>query len=486
MTREDGACTSLDRIPRRRISISTRLTLWYSFSLLILLSLFVIFLYAGIHRGLHRDFNEQLSRELEALSAYVNVDGEAPSFKNGERLQSVANPSTGSGDTFVRLVSPSGAVLEETSNFEKVGGFTPRPPHDSRSAVVTHRLNDGPARTMYRPIPSSVSPPVAWLEITRFESALHRDLHRLEWLMVVGMLSGLLVASASGYALARRALRPVSALTEAAGRIRPTDLDVRLPHVPGVRDELSDLAETFNGLLERLHASSAREQRFRADAAHEMFTPISAVQSEVDVALRRGRDPDEYRQVLSRIGDHAQSLSRLLDELLELSRAEAGSAASAAATDLSRVVRHQLEQTAARATSSVVEFGCQIMDGVIVAAETDDVRKIVDNLIDNAIKYTPAGGRVNVIVTVESGEGILTVTDTGPGFNAEDRPRLFDRFFRADQDVVRGTRGSGLGLSIVRALAERSGGSVEAHSAGPGQGSMFIVRWRLQTDTVSS
>lgn len=457
-----------------RLSISTRLALWFGLSFLLLLSVFVIFLYAGFHVGLHRDFQRQLQSDLARAINLVRMTGDAATLRVDGPLTAGSYDVSGTGGTYVRLLSQEGNALQRSANFSD-DAFVPRIPSEDKQATVGHTWKGVPARTVYTPLRGANDVPVAWLEVTRLESALHNELHRLEWLLAIGVLLGAAVAFGAGYLIARRALRPVVRITEASRRIQAEDLDRRVPADFGVRDELTDLAETLNALLDRLSASFKRERRFRADAAHEMFTPLSAIQSEIDVTLRKDRSAAEYEGALDAVRVHAKRLNAIVDGLLELSRAEALDSSRVPPTDASAIVSQVVDRNRRRAEDRHVTIRKSVEDSLLVRIEPGDLQSIVSNLLDNAIKYTPDGGIVTVELAGDANEVRFKVTDTGAGFTSAERRHLFDRFFRTNGATKSSAEGSGLGLSIVKAITEAYGGRVDAQSEGEGQGSTFTL-----------
>lgn len=457
-----------------RFSISTRLALWFGLSFLFLLSVFVIFLYAGFHVGLHRDFEEQLERDRTRTLDLVRLEGDGVRLQSDGPLTAGSYDVEGTDGTYVRLISPQGEVLQRSANMQKES-FGPRLPDDDEPEMVSHGWRGAPARTLYTPISGPSGRQAAWLEITRLESALHDELHRLGWLLVFGVLLAAAIAISAGHYLAHRALRPVAQITEASRRIQAEDLNRRVPTDFGVRDELTELAETLNALLDRLAASFERERRFRADAAHEMFTPLSAIQSEIDVTLRRARSDSEYENALAAVRAHARKLKDIVEGLLELSRAEALETSRATVVDASHAARQVVERFSSRADDLGVDIETHVGDQIMVGLDPADLETMLSNLIDNAIKYTGEGGRIRVSLEVRPNGAILSVSDTGVGFSEEHRARLFDRFFRANGGAEAQASGSGLGLSITKAIARAYGGDVRAESAGSGRGSRFTV-----------
>ncbi|WP_198598590.1 HAMP domain-containing sensor histidine kinase [Salinibacter altiplanensis] len=320
--------------------------------------------------------------------------------------------------------------------------------------------------------------PAAWLEVTKLKSPIHRQLHALRWWLVLGIGVGVGIAMLVGYGLARRALRPVAALTDAANDMkdRPTGT---LPTDFGVEDELTGLAETFNGLIKRLRASLQRERRFRADAAHNMFTPLTAIQSELDVTLRSPRSETEYREALQAVRQHTETLSSLLDELMTLSQIEArdGPAVSSP-IDASSRIGSRISRVRQRAEAQNITLEWEASGRVDALISPEDLDLVTDHLLDNALKYTPEGGTVTVQVAEESGDVVLRVSDSGIGFGEKDADRLFERFYRTDP-AEQHADGGGLGLPIVQAIAESYGGTATAWSSGRKEGSTFEGRFPL-------
>ena len=495
---------------RPDLSISVRLTLWYGLTLLILLSLFAAFCYGTFHVGIHRDFDRHLEHERRELMPLVEAgrSGDSLRFASLEEARTVAYRTGGIYGTYVRLLTPTGEVTYQSPNFS---GHAPLPvrlpetPPPSASMTdsaqtkkVSRQWEGKPARTHYTPLFAEGQPGASqgWLEVTGFEWSLHSGLNRLAWVLGLGIALSLLLALGGGYVLARRTLRPVAALTRAAGQIGATDLDRRLPVPDGPRDELTRLAETFNGLIVRLGASLARERRFTANAAHELLTPLTTMRSEVEVALRRDRDAASYRQVLSAVLTDAEEMTETVRSLLRLAQAErignggvseggsrendsrkgrCSSPPAAPTVDLAELASEYVERFQSTAREEGVELLLGAAAPALVAADAAHLGEALSNLLSNAIKYTPEGGRVTVAAERAGREARLVVRDTGVGFLPETAEYLFGRFYRADTPEVQVRPGSGLGLAIVQAIAEAYGGRVTAESEGPGRGSTFIV-----------
>jgi signal transduction histidine kinase len=482
---------------RLPLPISVRLALFYGLTLLLLLGAFAVFCYAGFHLALHRNFDRHLTHEQRELLPYAVTDEGVLRFEGLEALTSVAYQTDGVYGTYVRLLAPGGGVRYRSPNFE---GHAPLPvdlPTRAEEASVSRTWEGLPARTRYVPIRAEGAL-LGWLEVTGFEWSLHHELYQLRTMLLSGVLLSALFAFGCGWWLARRALRPVATMTEAARRMGapsgPRALEARLPADFGPPDELTELAETFNGLLERLEASVARERRFTANAAHELLTPLATLRSEAEVALRREREAPAYREAIERIVLDVERMTATVQGLLELARAERLQKRAGSRLDLSDLVRVRAQHARADAEAKGVALTTRVEPGVIVAAEAAPLAEIADNLLSNAVKYTPPGGSVAVELrhgassgdvggaagsaagSAAGGAALLRVRDTGVGFEPEEAGHLFDRFYRSDDAAVQAQQGSGLGLALVRAIAEAYGGSVRAESGGPGRGATFEVR----------
>ncbi len=457
------------------LSISTRLTLWFGLSLLVLLSLFVAVLYTSVHVGLHEDLASRLQEEATAVQNHLQSHGGDESDRSTASSRHELQASAG---THVRLLSPDGDVIQESASFRGRPPFPPEVPASKASTLKTRRWGDVSVQSLYVPLEADAS--ASWMEVTKLQSPIHRRLHNLRWLLLVGIGGGVAVAVLLGYGLARRALRPVAALTAAAKEMQHQPSGT-LPTDFGVEDELTDLAETFNGLLQRLREALQRERRFRADAAHNMFTPLTAIQSEIEVILRNPRSEEEYREALHTVQQHTKTLSSLLDELMILSRIEARDEQPVPSPlDIRSHAASRIDRLRARAEAHGIEVEWEGKTSAEVPVSPEDFDLILDHLLGNALKYTPKGGTVSVGVDRQGREGVLRVSDSGIGFDNEEAERLFDRFYRTSAAEQR-ANGGGLGLAIVKAIAESYGGTVSARSSGREEGSVFEVRFPLDS-----
>jgi heavy metal sensor kinase len=335
---------------------------------------------------------------------------------------------------------------------------------------------DAPVRVLTRR--GRVGNKAVVIQVARSEAAMRDELRQLVLIFVLGLPVAVAVAGLGGYSLARRALQPVERMSERARSITAERLSDRLP-VDNPDDEMGRLATVFNETLGRLEESFEQMRRFTADVSHELRTPLTAIRSVGEVGLRGHRDEAAYRGIIGSMLEEADRLAGLVDRILVLSRAATAQAAlSRDAIDLRQLaedVASHLSVLAEEKRQSLVVSG----DGKAeAAADRQVLRQALINLVDNAIKFTPVGGCVEMRTGMTTREASIDVIDSGPGIPAEARPHVFNRFYRADEDGD--VRGSGLGLSIAKSAVEASGGRLTLEASGA-SGSTFRItmpRWR--------
>ena len=284
----------------------------------------------------------------------------------------------------------------------------------------------------------------------------------------------LALAGLGGYALATRSLRPLGGMAEQARRITGSNLETRIEiHSPA--EELAVLVTSFNELLSRLDQSFDTMRRFVADASHELRTPISVIRGEADVALSLERSPAEYRESLAVVLDEARRLSRLVDDLLNLARADAGHVTLQTHDFyLNELLAECCRNVQGLAHTRGLGLECLPGNDLQFTGDEQLLRRLVINLLDNAIRYTPSGGKVTASLEATASSVQLRVSDTGIGIAPTDAARIFERFYRAGEARSRQDGGFGLGLAIVRWIAESHRGSVTCTSE-LGRGSTFTV-----------
>jgi heavy metal sensor kinase len=332
-----------------------------------------------------------------------------------------------------------------------------------------------PTRVMAVPVPLGGGRSRT-LVLARPIEELYETLFRVGLLLSVVVVILVVGAGGLGYWLAGRALRPVGVMAATARQISEQDLHRRISLDLPPGDELGELAATFNGMLGRLEAAFEGLRRFTADAAHEFRAPLALMRMQVDVMLRRPRTASEYEASERALLPEIERLSRLADQLLLLARADAGALApQRRAIDVPEFVEATVERWRPAAQGQRVGLESRLPLEGSLAGDPDLLRQVLDNLVDNAVRHTPAGGSVTVGAVEEAGWWEFSVLDSGPGIDAALRPRLFERFARSDAARGRATGGAGLGLSLAAAIVRAHGGSIALEDSASG-GALFVVR----------
>jgi two-component system heavy metal sensor histidine kinase CusS len=314
-----------------------------------------------------------------------------------------------------------------------------------------------------------------WFGLAWTRAGGHEALHQL---LGIGLVL-LLIAPLGGYLLAGRATRPVAQIIRVTNRLRPAQLEERLP-IRGTGDELDQLSQTINHFLDRITAYLRQSREFTANAAHELRSPLTALQSSLEIALNANRTTEEYKEVLSVLLEECGQMRVLVNQLLLLAEQDAGQLRlHSQALRLDQIIANSLEMFQAVAEAADVELTTRRLKPATIHGDGHRLWQVANNLIDNAIKFTPAHGRVSVDFRLDEDkhECILEVSDTGTGIDPHDLPHIFERFYQSDKGRPRETssRGLGLGLSICQAVVAAHGGTIEVAST-LGRGTTFTVR----------
>jgi signal transduction histidine kinase len=277
-----------------------------------------------------------------------------------------------------------------------------------------------------------------------------------------------------GWVVAGRVLAPIGRITAVARDIQATDMSRRI-QLPGPEeDELKQLADTFDAMLARLDAAFGAQRQFVADASHELRNPLAIIRTNADVALADpDASPDELRQTIATVKRAGDRMSLLVDDLLALARRQQPTLEHEP-VDLGAAVAEASDDFVVPAETRDIVLDRAIAPGVVVTGDREALKRVVANLLDNAVRLAPAGSRIRLATGSEGTRAWIAVTDEGPGISPEDQQHVFDRFWRADKARARSDGGTGLGLAIVRQVVEGHGGEVRLHSK-VGVGSSFVV-----------
>jgi heavy metal sensor kinase len=300
--------------------------------------------------------------------------------------------------------------------------------------------------------------------------AVREAIKHLRTILLLVLPFLLTVSVSVGYWLAGRALSPLVAIGSALAEIKPQDLARRLASSP-IQDEVARLVNAINSLLERIERASATERRFAADAAHELRTPLAVLRSGIEVALRRERHASEYVAALNSALREVIALCRMADDLLVLTRLDQEISAARQEVDLSALSREVIGAIEPLAATKHLSLNTALADKAQVEGNPEHLRRVIINLLDNALKFAPDNGHITVAVQHSDGRVVLRVADSGPGISPTELPFVFDRFFRGRAHAE---SGNGLGLSLCREIVQHHGGEITATNQ-PGGGAEFAV-----------
>lgn len=333
---------------------------------------------------------------------------------------------------------------------------------DDRHRLAIRRVSIPPADTPYLVVVGSSLEPT------------DEELESLREVIAYLIPIALLLAGAGGWFLARQSLAPVAAMAARARKIGVDDVGARLP-VANPRDELGRLAETFNDLLNRLEASLTQQRQFMADASHELRTPVATSRTAAAVALQQPhRSEGEYRETLAIIERQTTRLSRIVEDMFTLARADAGSyPIRRTLMYLDEVADEAVRAARVLADTMQVSIELSTIPSASFAGDEELVRRLIGNLLDNAIRHAPRGSIVQVTLTEESGRFLISVADAGEGIPPEIQPHIFERFFRGDAART-SDGGAGLGLALARWIARAHGGDVTLVRSSP-EGATFAA-----------
>lgn len=455
------------------LPIRARLTAWYIALLAIILTALGAFLVVR----LRSDLVEGIDRSLDSRVAQISLDygGE----REGE-FQDVSDaPLRGVTleESAAQILSSDGRVLQSSGDSAAESPMV-QPPVVSRSLGgrrIRKSVLLGPDRESFRIL--TLAAPTAQrndvLVVAESLDGVDRSVDRLLMLLLFAGPAALIAAGLGGWWLARRALLPVARMTRKAAEIGVERLDERVA-VPKTSDELERLATTLNAMLQRLQEGVQEKHRLVADASHELRTPLAIMRSELDVSLRSDGLSAEARPVLESALEEIESMSRMVENLLTLSRIDDGRLQLMSKPidlrKLASTVSRDLQSLARARSVSITSEGVAVM----VRGDADRLYLAVTNLVENAVKYAEADGNVQISAWSQDGDACLSVADSGPGIPVEALPYIFDRFFRVDAARSRSEGGAGLGLAICKEIVEAHGGRVSVDTK-PGFGSRFSI-----------
>ena len=460
-----------DRLHSLVRTLAFRLTLWYASIFTLSACLAFLIFYLMITSFFREQTDSDLLKQVGVFTAVLNADG----IEAVESLAEREAQASGERKIFFRLLYPTGISFSSSNmSFWRDIGVT-RASIDNimdGTAYVYETISIPQKKQRVRIIYSAIGSGIilqlgySMENITGFFQAFQK-------VFIPGMLALIIMSAGFGWFMAKRALVGVGAVTRTARNISAGRLEERVP-VPGKGDEIDQLANTFNAMLDRIEQLVAGIKEIGDNVAHDLKSPITAMRGAAEVALTTGKSRADLERMGAETIEACDHLLNMINTMLTISKTEAGVEEwQTRELDIDEIVQDACELLDALAAERSIKLRCEATANTHILGDISMIQRMVANLIDNAIKYTPTGGRIHVVTRLGADDRVvITVQDTGIGIPRDDLPHIFDRFYRCDPS--RSTAGAGLGLSLVKAVAEAHKGRVEVNSTVE-QGSLFKV-----------
>jgi heavy metal sensor kinase len=456
----------------KSLPIRVRLTAWYSLILALSIGVSGSIAYFAMSHSINAAIDVGLRHRLDGIRTIIART--APQGRDAivDELNEYDEGQGGRG--LVSVTDENGGVIYASAGMAALN----MPDDGVREAKPFYaKLHGDEFRVLREPI--SIAGKTYDIEVATYTEDFDRATDRFQKVLYSIAPAFLLLAALGGYWISRRALAPVEKIIGDARRIGVTSLSERLT-VSHTGDELERLADTLNEMLARLEASFQRVIQFTADASHELRTPISVMRTNAEITLRKPRTESEYREALSQILGETENLSRLVEQLLDLARADSGAAALAMTrTNLSEALQKASRHAQVLAEQKELKITAQLPEQPVwVQGDAAALERLFLIFLENAVKYTPSGGHVDVRLKSQDSIAITEIRDSGIGISANDIPHIFERFYQADPSRSRENGGRGLGLAIGRWIAQTHGGDISVESE-VAKGSSFQIRLPL-------
>jgi heavy metal sensor kinase len=467
----------------RRLSIGMRLTLCYVAIFAVGELVFGASMFLILRHNLYDLVDDGLESQIEDLKNFlVAQQKDATPAKLREEMAAIYDHQH-AGD-FLEVHDQSGELIYRSRFLQTHELVLLHPDQLNRPVLKTRRINGEHFRFAFEEL--NVDGRVYTLEVGAPADDAFETLELFRSYLLIFALLLLLVSAGVGYWMSRKALAPVDALVRTARDISGTNLNRRLQTLK-TGDELQRLTDTLNEMLDRIESAFQKITQFTADASHELRTPVSLIRTEAELALRRTRTEAEYEESLRQILHEAERTTLLIEQLLELARADSGHGSLIMQqVDLPAVLRSVVSSWQPVAAARNLQFSTDIFKlDASVMGDATLLRRLADILLDNAFKYTPSPGSVRLGLEVREETAVITVQDSGAGIAQEDQEKIFERFYRVDKARSRGQGGVGLGLAIAEWIVLQHRGAISVESR-PGEGATFRAELPLVAVDVPS
>jgi two-component system OmpR family sensor kinase len=467
------------------LSFRKRLALAHVSVIVVVMAIAAFGSYLVFSRNVHRELDAALLALAETEMGMLLSAGEGDTVIVHEAPPGPGAPSFVRLDRLVQIVDAEGRVLARSNNLGEAQLPIPTALRERLEAGETvfetlDGFGEEPTRMVSVPVPGRGSSLLA-VQVAGSLDDVNRTVAMASVLFLILGGALLLALGAAGALITRRAFGAINDVVLQAHRIGDANLGERLPH-SGTNDEIGRLVDTLNAMLARIEQGMEAQRRFTADASHELRSPLSRLRTELELALRRPREPAAYVETLHSSLEEVESLTLLVEELLVLARLDAGQERDAAETvSLNVLAEEAVRRLEPLARERRLEISLTPAPPVAARVARGAASLALANLLDNALKFSPAGTtvRVSLRADVEANEAVLSVADSGPGIRGDELPHLFERFYRgATARSDEKTPGLGLGLALSQAVVHAHGGRIEAANDAGG-GARFDMRLPL-------
>ncbi|HPZ09445.1 MAG TPA: heavy metal sensor histidine kinase [Candidatus Eremiobacteraeota bacterium] len=476
-------------------SIKFKLVLWYFIILTIILAAFSFFLYFSYRYSLYSRVDASLQSRAETVAGLIdiekpdlilqfnvtgtglNIDQIGINFPPASNLYPFIEQARIYGQ-FIQIIDSRGKVVAKSSNLGSREIYLNKDLFKialgGHFFFQTLKLEENTSVRL-------LTYPVIWkdkviciIQVGTLLNELQTSLEKLSLGLLVTVPTTLLLALLGGFVMAGKVLKPIEEINMTAKKITGENLTQRL-EVKNPHDEIGSLQKTLNQMFDRLENAFSMQKRFTADASHELRTPLTVLKGEIEVALKKTRRPEEYRDILESNLEEVDRLTKIIKDLLFLARTDNGKDfLSIQNINLSHLCKETIKYMELLASEKKIHISTRIDEELIIQGDPDKIKQLLLNLLENGIKYNKENGKITLSLHKNERYAELKISDTGIGISSEDIPYIFERFYRVDKARSREMGGSGLGLSIVKWIVEVHQGEIEVESR-PGEGSTFKV-----------
>lgn len=470
------------------MTLKARLTLWYSAVWILFVLAFTAVLYFAVKNAVRNEVKDFLREEAMAVSQSFTWTKASFRIQNQTPWLELEHQVNSDYAVFLQVLNDSGRVVARSNNLVAAGEFLPATPlaEVATGTFVEISQKGLPFFLYYHPVREASGAFAGWMQAAAYENRVTTFLQVLKNWLLLGMFAALLPCVLVGWLMARQALAPLQDIAGLAASITSDKLNTRIPAPRAKSREIVQLVNALNALLLRLENAFHRISQFTSDAAHELLTPLTALLSDIEITLRRQRQPEEYQATLQRLKLDTERMVQIIRNLLFLARADNGHlTGSFALLDPSRLAQETIDELAPMlyAKSLQVEFvpaPAQLSGNEIL------LQQLFANLLKNSAQNTPERGKIQIACGIEENAWVCRVIDSGVGIPLEMREQIFERFFRVDPSRRRESGGVGLGLALARQIAREHGGEVHLEWSEVGRGACFKIWLPLSAEASAS